>query len=82
MRIEKELTSSLEGLIAIRMKIHTASVNAELHTGQPQFPLAQVLEHLDKTITFLTKEARAVSQDRKPFTTAERLKSFVGIGNE
>lgn len=77
MRIDKELSTSLEGLVSLRMRIHTASVNAELQTGQPQFPLVQVLEHLDKTIVLLTKETRAVSQDRKPFSVADKVRSFI-----
>ncbi len=82
MQIGKELMSSLESLVILRMKIHTASVNAELQTGQPQYPLISVLETLDKTIVQLTKETRAVCEERKPLTGTNRFKSLLGLRNE
>ena len=72
-----ELESILEGLVALRARAHYVQVNTELKTGQPQFPIAGVLEKLDSTINLLTKEVHA-TQGRKPRTVTEKFNSFVG----
>lgn len=82
MRIDRELTNALEQLVHIRMRLHAVSVNAELETGQPQFPLMQVLENVDKTITVLTKETRAVCNNTRIPTAVTRLRSFVGLKHD
>jgi hypothetical protein len=73
-----ELEVVLEGLVALRAKAHYMQVNEELKSGQPQFPIAGVLEKLDQTINLLTKEVYA-TKDRTPKTLAQKFNMFVGF---
>jgi hypothetical protein len=73
-----ELEVVLEGLVALRAKAHYLQVNEELKSGQPQFPIAGVLEKLDQTINLLTKEVYA-TKDRTPKTLAQKFNMFVGF---
>jgi hypothetical protein len=73
-----ELEIVLEGLVELRAKAHYLQVNEELKSGQPQFPIAGVLEKLDQTINLLTKEVYATT-DRTPKTFAQKFNMFVGF---
>jgi hypothetical protein len=73
-----ELEVVLEGLVALRAKAHYLQVNEELKSGQPQFPIAGVLEKLDQTINLLTKEVYATT-DRTPKTLVQKFNMFVGF---
>jgi len=73
-----ELENVLEGLVQLRAKAHFIQVNEELKTGQPQFPVSNVLEKLDQTINLLTKEVYA-TKDRTPKTLSQKFNMFVGF---
>jgi hypothetical protein len=73
-----ELELLLEGLVNLRAKAHLLQVNEELKTGQPQFPISNVLEKVDQAVNLLTKEVYA-TKDRTPRTLAQKFNMFVGF---
>jgi hypothetical protein len=73
-----ELELVLEGLVNLRAKAHLLQVNEELKTGQPQFPISNVLEKVDQAVNLLTKEVYA-TKDRTPRTLAQKFNMFVGF---
>jgi hypothetical protein len=48
-------------------------------TGQPQYPLARILDGMDETIEFLAKEVYATTSQRKPRTMSDKFNMFVGL---
>jgi hypothetical protein len=48
-------------------------------TGQPQYPLARILDGMDETIEFLAKEVYAKTSQIKPRTMSDKFNMFVGL---
>lgn len=79
MKHRNECVNCLNTMLMIRATLHNTSISSEAITGQPQYPLKQILEGMDKTIELLAKEVYATVQERKPRTMAQKFNMFVGL---
>lgn len=79
MKHHNECINCLNTMLMIRATLHNTSISSEAITGQPQYPLKQILEGMDKTIELLAKEVYATVRERKPRTIVQKFNMFVGM---
>jgi hypothetical protein len=79
MKHHNDCVNCLNTLLMIRATLHNTAISSEANTGQPQYPIKQILEGVDKTVELLAKEVYATRKERKPRTIAEKFNMFVGL---
>ena len=79
MKHHNDCVNCLNTLLMIRATLHNTSISSEANTGQPQYPIKQILEGVDKTVELLAKEVYTTRKERKSRTMAEKFNMFVGF---